>query len=301
MMHILAIGDSNILRKRVLAEFKKLSFKTSLVTRNLDAHRSYAEFESVWTDLVEALLSDEHGLIYISNINSHHFSCALTCLKAKKHVVVEKPICLSSEEVFTLLTEAKKKNLFLGQSSVWRFHRMYDEIKLLDESILEIKANFKIPELGDNNFRYDESQGGGVFWDMCVYFFESLMLHPFWKELLEGEATIDESFSKFHIVLKYQKYSYHGYFEFNSDYQNDLELKSSNLHLFYPRAFTLGMDNIGTTIIKDKGKITKSNVRDESMYFNYFRFVERSIYKGDFTKSYGDIEKFANILKLFKK
>lgn len=300
-MHILAIGDSNILRKRVLVEFKKLSFKTSLVTRNLDTHRSYAEFESVWTDLDKALSSDDHVLIYISTINSHHFSCALTCLKAKKHVVVEKPICLSSEEVFRLLTEAKKNNLFLGQSSVWRFHRMYEDIKLFDEGILEIKANFKIPELGENNFRHDESQGGGVFWDMCVYFFESLMLHPFWKDLLEGEVTIDESFSKFNIALVNQKYSYHGYFEFNSDYQNDLELKSSDFHLFYPRAFTLGIDNIGTTIIKEKGKITKATVRDESMYYNYFRFVDRSIYKGDYTKSYSDIEKFANLLKLFKK
>jgi predicted dehydrogenase len=301
MTHILVIGDSNILRKRVLEEFIKLSFKISLVTRNIERGRSYGEFETVWTDLEQALSSKEHELVYISTINSNHFASALTCLREKMHVVVEKPIALSSQDVQLLLLEAKKNDLFLGQSSVWSYHRMFEDIKLLDNSIMEIKATFKIPDLGDNNFRNIESQGGGVFWDMCVYFFETLMLHPFWKNLLEGEVRIDETFSKFHVSLVNQEYSYEGFFEFNADYQNNLEVIGSDFKLFYPRAFTLGMGNVGTTIKSQNGKITRTSVHDGSMYYNYFRFVMQSISKGDFTKSYDNVEKFEYLLNLFNK
>lgn len=299
-MRILVVGDSNIFRKRVFHALKQMNTPISLVTRQLKPDRSYDSFKRVWFSLDEAL-TEEYSLVYISTINSEHFRIALKCLRAKKHVVVEKPIALSVSEVSILLEEAERSNLFLGQSSVWRFHNMYKSLAEYSDDIIHVEASFRIPELERDNFRNIQKKGGGVFWDMAVYFFESLLLHPHWKELVNGEVHFENSFTTLNVSMTSSTYSYRGSFEFNSCYVNQLKIKGLGFQLFYPRAFTLGNENIGKVYIEREGKEEKISVKDNSMYQNYFDFVQRSISACDYKKSYEDIKKFRELLIRFKK
>ena len=299
-MRILVVGDSNIFRKRVFHALKQMNTTVSLVTRQLKSDRSYDSFERVWFSL-DSALAENYSLVYISTINSEHFSMALKCLRANQHVIVEKPLALSASEVSILLNEAECRNLFLGQSSVWRFHKMYQNLPEYLDNIIEVEASFKIPALDDENFRNKQDKGGGVFWDMAVYFFESLLIHPHWKELVSGEVCFENSFTKLNVRMSSQPYSYCGSFEFNSSYVNQLKIKGLDFQLFYPRAFTLGNENIGEVFIEREGKEEMISVKDNSMYQNYFYFVQRSISGCDYKKSYEDVKKFRELLIRFKK
>ena len=65
--------------------------------------------------------------------NQLHFDVAKKCLLASKHVLLEKPMCLSSRECMKLVKIAKKKNLVLNIGHVFRFNNAIIKLKEMVE------------------------------------------------------------------------------------------------------------------------------------------------------------------------
>lgn len=111
------------------------------------AHKSYPEIKSY--DTVEQLLADKDiELIVVNTPNFTHFEFALKALKAKKHVLVEKPFCVSSSEAKELFVKAKK----VGRSIFPYQNRRYDSDFLSVKSVLE---SGKLGALVEVHMRYD--------------------------------------------------------------------------------------------------------------------------------------------------
>ena len=71
----------------------------------------------------QALLDDpEIEAVYIATPHIGHAEWAIKAVRAGKHVLVEKPIALSSYEAEAIYHEARKANVFSGEAFMYRLH-----------------------------------------------------------------------------------------------------------------------------------------------------------------------------------
>jgi predicted dehydrogenase len=91
----------------------------AVYSRNKESGRAFAEKHGaklVFTDLNELAESKEIDAIYIASPNSLHFEQAKLILKNKKHVICEKPIFSTVNELEKAFQIAEEKGVFLFEA-----------------------------------------------------------------------------------------------------------------------------------------------------------------------------------------
>ncbi len=109
----------------------------------------------------EDLLNDEEvDIIYIAVPNHLHYLYALQALEHKKHVILEKPMTTTCEQLDELIVLAKQSQLFLWEAITNQYLPNYDKIK----SLLPQLGNIKIVECNFSQYssRYDAFQNGTI-------------------------------------------------------------------------------------------------------------------------------------------
>ena len=119
--------------------------------------------------------------IYIPLANEEHTDVALKAIRAKKHVLIEKPMAIKSQEVEVLIEEATKNNVKIMEGFMYAFHPQFDRI------INTIKSNilgdinyahsmFSFPIQPGRFYRINRSMenGGGALWDIGPYAIHTL-------------------------------------------------------------------------------------------------------------------------------
>jgi len=183
--HLLAVAS----RSRESAEAYAESWK---IPR---AHGSY-----------EALLADpEIDVIYNSLPNHLHAEWTIKAVEAGKHVLCEKPIALTVEDVDAIAAAAKKHNRIVAEAFMYRHTAV--TLKALelaqDGSLGDIKlmrGSFTYEMKYEGNIRANPDIGGGSIWDVGCYPI-SYMRTIFGAEPLEvfgwqltGPTGIDDTF-----------------------------------------------------------------------------------------------------------
>lgn len=124
----------------------------------------------------EELLADkEVDAIYIPLPNHLHVQWAIKALEADKHVLVEKPVGLSSKEAERLLQESKKyPHLKIMEAFMYRHHPQWIKVKeLVDQKaigdIKTIQSSFSFFEDDPNSIVNSKEFGGGSLMDIGCY------------------------------------------------------------------------------------------------------------------------------------
>jgi predicted dehydrogenase len=123
----------------------------------------------------EALLADpEIDVIYNPLPNHMHTEWTIKAVEAGKHVLVEKPIALTAEEVDAMQAAAKKNNRVVAEAFMYRHHPQTIKIVDLVDSgklgkVKFVRGSFSIVFSRPNNYRLDPAQGGGSLWDVGCY------------------------------------------------------------------------------------------------------------------------------------
>lgn len=158
--------------------------------RSLEKVKAFAHEFSIprHYDSFNDFLSDpEIDGIYIALPNHLHFSCAEMALQASKPVLVEKPLCLNSQEALTLQKLAREKNTFLMEAMWTRFLPAFQAVQKAVLSgqigkVTGIEADLSyFKEQGQANRFFDTEMGGGASFDLGVYPLSlsvSLLGHP---------------------------------------------------------------------------------------------------------------------------
>lgn len=124
------------------AEASKQWKLAAVYSRTEEAARKFADKYSVKTThtTIESIANDS-GLdaIYIASPNSHHYEHATIILKAKKHVIIEKPATSTVAELDSLFKLAKENKVFLIEA--------YRHIQEANFDVLR-KALFEQKKLG---------------------------------------------------------------------------------------------------------------------------------------------------------
>jgi predicted dehydrogenase len=71
---------------------------------------------------------------YLGTPHTFHYENALDAIKAKKHVLCEKPVTLNGAELRSLLAAAKEHGVFFMEALWTRFQPLTLEVKKLAES-----------------------------------------------------------------------------------------------------------------------------------------------------------------------
>jgi predicted dehydrogenase len=66
--------------------------------------------------------------------HTHHYPNALEAIKAKKHVLCEKPVTSNVAELRALITAAKDNNVFFMEAMWTRFQPLTKKVKEIAES-----------------------------------------------------------------------------------------------------------------------------------------------------------------------
>src|SRR4051812_43807732 len=89
---------------------------------------------------IDQLISDkEVELVVVASPSPTHFELAMKCMKAKKHVVVDKPMCLHLEDCDKMIECSKQNGVFLTV-----FHN-----RRLDGDFLTVKHLIQSKMLGE--------------------------------------------------------------------------------------------------------------------------------------------------------
>ncbi len=142
--------------------------------------------DAIYTyDTIEKIAEDDRiDLVHVALPNSMHAEFAIRAAKAGKHVMVEKPMAVSSEECQAMIDAAKKAGVLLGVN--YRLHWEPHHVKAI-----ELLANGAVGDLTNGNYEFSwgyyraltgpnkdtikkwlldpQMTGGGALFDTGVY------------------------------------------------------------------------------------------------------------------------------------
>ncbi|WP_153797269.1 Gfo/Idh/MocA family oxidoreductase [Foetidibacter luteolus] len=132
--------------------------------------------------LEELLAIEELEVIIITTPNETHFPYAMQILQAGKHVVVEKPFTIKSEEALQLVEAAKKAGKIL---SVYQNRRYDSEVVTIKEilnkgllgKVYEFEAHYDRYRLEAkaNAWREEPIAGSGIFYDLGAHLIDQAL------------------------------------------------------------------------------------------------------------------------------
>ena len=191
----------------------------AVASRNLINSKKYAKkhnIQKAYGSYEDLLKDTEIDVIYISLPNHLHCEWTIKAAKAKKHVLCEKPLAPSLNEIDKMIAISKKNKVMIQEATMMRFNPQTNYVRQAINKnkigkIHYISAIFAISNLNYKDIRYVYSipKGGGSLYDLgsyCISFARGVLgLEPkkvFGDiDIIKGTGKVDQVFSAF---LKFQ-------------------------------------------------------------------------------------------------
>ena len=178
----------------------------AIAGRSLEKAEMFKEkygFEKACGSYDELLTDPEVEAIYIPLPNTMHYEWTIRALKAKKHVLCEKPIAPTAKEAQEMFDAARENGVYLMEAFAYQ-HSPY--IESLSREIQKgtigdvryMEAALITSDYNQNNIRMRRDSLGGCTYDLGVYC-SSLILRILGKE--PGKIQAVSTFSDEHIDL----------------------------------------------------------------------------------------------------
>ncbi len=194
----------------------------ALATSSQDKARPFSAFAPGLRvhDSYEALLADpEIDAVYIPLPNHLHVEWTLRALDAGKHVLCEKPLCLSADQFDAVIARRDSTGLLAAEAYMIVHHPQWQRARDLIRGgaigdLVHADAVFSYDNSSDPaNYRNDGARGGGGLPDIGVYAFGSVR----WVTGQEPE-TIDHADIRFQngadtfasVVARFPDFTYTG-------------------------------------------------------------------------------------------
>jgi predicted dehydrogenase len=173
--------------ERAIMPAIRLTSNSELVAiqkRSLDSARSKGEEHSIplYFDSVEAIVSSkEVDAVFIVSANSHHHRETLLAARAKKHVIVEKPMAVNFLQAKEMIEVCEANNVKFMTGHMLRFSPLLQRMKEIVTSGIIGEITF-----AQSHFVYDaqlsqrswlldkKNAGGGPLFDIGIHCLDSM-------------------------------------------------------------------------------------------------------------------------------
>ncbi|HYT73186.1 MAG TPA: Gfo/Idh/MocA family oxidoreductase [Vicinamibacterales bacterium] len=150
---------------------------TAVASRTLDRAQAYAAEWKIPRAIAayQTLVDDpEVDVIYIGLPNSLHVEWTVRALEGGKHVLCEKPLGLSVEDVDRIAATAARTSHVAAEAFMYRHHPLTHAVEATVRSgtlgaIRGYKGAFTFPLTREGDVRFDRALGGGSLWDVGCY------------------------------------------------------------------------------------------------------------------------------------
>jgi len=150
---------------------------TAVASRSAEKAEAHAKQWSIPRAITsyEAMLADpDIDIVYIPLPNHMHAEWAIKAAEAGKHVLCEKPIALTVEEVDRIAAAATRHGVVIAEAFMYRHHPQTMMLKqLLAEGAIGelryIRGSFTFTLNRPNDVRLAHEWGGGSLWDVGCY------------------------------------------------------------------------------------------------------------------------------------
>ena len=173
------LGTAKIAKNQLIPSMQSsdLIEVVAVASRDIEKAKQYAQDTHIPTYFgsYEAMLEDDSiDVIYIPLPNHLHVQYIKAAVAHGKHVLCEKPIALSVEDVEALIALRDTTHLQIGEAYAMYHQPRLQHIKkvLSSGEIGELKAAhgvFFLTNKDGNNIRNAYKVGGGALWDIGVY------------------------------------------------------------------------------------------------------------------------------------
>ncbi len=126
-------------------------------------------------DSYDALLADpDIDVVYIPLPNAMHADWVVKAADAGKHVLCEKPLATSLEDVDRIIAARDRNNVVIAEAFMYLHHPRTKLVKrMIDDGeigkLRMIKGSFSFPLEDSGNVRLKPELGGGCLWDVGCY------------------------------------------------------------------------------------------------------------------------------------
>jgi predicted dehydrogenase len=165
---------------RALIKPLRASKRTRLLGVASRSQSSADEYAREWNiprayESYEALLADpDIDVVYNPLPNHLHAEWTVKALRAGKHVLCEKPLALTLDEVDSIIAAVKETGNIAAEAFMYRHHVQTLKVKeLVDAGLIGqvqlIKGAFSFTLTREGNYRFVKEFGGGSIWDVGCY------------------------------------------------------------------------------------------------------------------------------------
>ena len=149
----------------------------AIAGRNEEKLKAYAEPfapEKLYTDY-QALLEDENvDAVYLPLPNGIHMEWVEKAAKAGKHILCEKPMALTEEQVRKMFAAAKANGVLLEEAYAYRHAQLAQKVKEIVDSgaigrIRYLESKHSTFDTNRSGIRYQKGNGGGAVYDVTCY------------------------------------------------------------------------------------------------------------------------------------
>jgi dTDP-3,4-didehydro-2,6-dideoxy-alpha-D-glucose 3-reductase len=231
---------------------------------------------------------DDVDLIYIPLPNSLHKEWAIKSLLSGKHVLCEKSLGCSYNEVKEMVEASRSAGKLLVENFQFRFHSQHQIIKkLLAEGELgEIRcfrSSFGFPPFNsETNIRYNSSLGGGALLDAGAYTIKATKF--IMGDNFEVEAANLNISDKLNVDICGGIYMQNNKgqfaelsFGFDNFYQCNYEIWGSKGKLTAMRAFTAHPDFFPTILIEKQSYKEEKVLSPDNHFINMLTHISECI------------------------
>ena len=154
-------------RNRLAAVASRTPERADLYAREWGIERSYGSYE--------ALLADpEIDVVFVPLPNALHAPWAIRAVEAGKHVLCEKPLATSVEDVRAIEAAARTHRRIVAEAFMYRHHPLTSAVAAAARSgaigeLRLIRGWFSFVLDRPQDARWDPAMGGGSLWDVGCY------------------------------------------------------------------------------------------------------------------------------------
>lgn len=229
------------------------SNKADIFAKQFQADKHYGNYDEVYID-------PKVDLVYIALINSCHYENIIKALSHNKHVLCEKPACLSIKELEEVTKLANEKQLFFMEAMKTVFLPAITAAKqhILNGTIGDIKtisANFGF--IGDNQRLFEKTLGGGSMFDVGIY---NVAVINF---LMDSKPMKIKSSNHYQNGVDVSSHAMIEYDDFTAMIFSSLVMKSNKQLIIYGTKGYITIDNFSSA------KRLVLNIGDEQMIEDY--------------------------------
>lgn len=170
-----SIGTEHVIPAMLKSDYCEI---IAIASRNIDKAKTIANnfnIPNYYGSYEEILENDEIEAIYNPLPNHLHVPWSIKCLKAGKHVLVEKPIGISSVEAQKLFEESEKyPDLKIMEAFMYRHHPQWEKARDLVKcgaigKVKTILSSFSFNDDDPNSIVNNKKYGGGSLMDVGCY------------------------------------------------------------------------------------------------------------------------------------